>query len=671
MPTYGDETEKGFYLRDGGYYFAINDKIDLKLIGEIYTKGSWGLSATSNYNKRYRFSGTFYVSYQNSIHGEKNMPDYAKETSFKVQWSHRQDPKANPFTTLSASVNFATSGYEPNNLSSMYNPQARTQTTRTSSVSWTTTFSSLGMTLNGSTRLNQNMRDSIIEMTLPDLTLNVTRFYPFKRKKRVGPERWYEKINMSYTGHMKNEISTKENKLLHSSLTKDWKNGLDHSIPISATFTAFNYINMSPSINLRDVMTFRKIDRSWDAKNQREVRDTVSGFYNLYSWNLSVSASTKLYGFWVPSRKIFGDKIQAIRHVLTPEIGFTYAPDFGSAKYGYWKQYVKTDDQGNESYVDYSPYEGAAYSVPGKGKTGMLTFGLGNNLEMKVRSDDDSTGFKKISLIDEFKLSTYYNFAADKRPMGDVSATLRLKLSKSYSINLSTSFASYQYELDSLGNIVESDHTTYWQKGKFGRFQGLTQSFNFNLDNEKVLNFFKFLRGEKVDKKKDNKKKNPEDDWSTETNIDKEMEEAKHAAKGKKGDKAETDEDGYMTIKLPWSLRLSYSVSVREDKRKEKFNYDKMRYSYKFTHTLNASGNIRISDGWDISYSSGYDFENKKISMTTVGLSRDLHCFNMSCNVVLAPYTSYNFSFRCNASTLTDALKYDKRSSGSSAVQWY
>ena len=671
MPTYGDETEKGFYLRDGGYYFAINDKMDLKLIGEIYTKGSWGLSATSNYNKRYRFSGTFYVSYQNSIHGEKNMPDYAKETSFKVQWSHRQDPKANPFTTLSASVNFATSGYEPNNLSSMYNPQALTQTTRTSSVSWTTTFSSLGMTLNGSTRLNQNMRDSIIEMTLPDLTLNVTRFYPFKRKKRVGPERWYEKINMSYTGHMKNEISTKENKLLHSSLTKDWKNGLDHSIPISATFTAFNYINMSPSINLRDVMTFRKIDRSWDAKNQREVRDTVSGFYNLYSWNLSVSASTKLYGFWVPNRKIFGDKIQAIRHVLTPEIGFTYAPDFGSAKYGYWKQYVKTDDQGNESYVDYSPYEGAAYSVPGKGKTGMLTFGLGNNLEMKVRSDDDSTGFKKISLIDEFKLSTYYNFAAEKRPMGDVSATLRLKLSKSYSINLSTSFASYQYELDSLGNIVESDHTTYWQKGKFGRFQGLTQSFNFNLDNEKVLNFFKFLRGEKVDKKKDNKKKNPEDDWSTETNIDKEMEEAKHAAKGKKGDKAETDEDGYMTFKLPWSLRLSYSVSVREDKRKEKFNYDKMRYSYKFTHTLNASGNIRISDGWDISYSSGYDFENKKISMTTVGLSRDLHCFNMSCNVVLAPYTSYNFSFRCNASTLTDALKYDKRSSRSTAVQWY
>ena len=672
MPTYGDETEKGFYLRDGGYYFAINDKIDLKLIGEIYTKGSWGLSANSNYNKRYRYSGTFYASYQSSVRGEKNMPDYAKETSFKVQWSHRQDAKANPFTTLQASVNFATSGYEKNNLSSMYNPQALTQTTRTSSVSWTTNFSSLGMSINGSTRLNQNMRDSIIELTLPDLTITVSRFYPFKRKKRVGPERWYEKINMSYTGHMKNEISTKEDKLLHSSLSKDWKNGMDHAIPISASFTAFNYLNLSPSINLRDVTTFKKVERSWDAKNQREVRDTTTGFYNLYSWNVSMNANTKLYGFWVPNRKIFGDKIQAIRHVLTPEIGFTYAPDFGSAKYGYWKQYLKTDESGNETMVDYSPYDGAAYSVPSKGKTGMITFGLGNNLEMKVKSDDDSTGFKKISLIDEFKLSTYYNLAAEKRPMGDVSATLRLKLSKSYTFNMSTSFASYQYEIDSLGNIVESEHTTYWQKGKIGRFQGFTQSLNYNLSNEKVMNFIKWLKGEKVEKKKDNKKKpTNDDDWSTETNIDKEMEEAKHSAKGKKGDKAETDEDGYMTFKLPWSLRLSYSINMREDKRKEKFNYEKMRYPYKFTHNLNASGNIRISDGWDISYASGYDFENKKIAMTTVGLSRDLHCFNMSCQVVLAPYTSYNFSFRCNASTLTDALKYDKRSSQSNAVQWY
>ena len=191
MPTYGDETSRGFYLRDGGYYFAISDKWDLKLIGEIYTKGSWGISGASNYRKRYRYSGSFYASYQSSVTGDKNMPDYLKETSFKIQWSHRQDAKANPYSTLSASVNYASQSYEQNNLTSMYNPQALTQSTRTSSVSWSTSFSSIGMSLSSTVNLNQNMRDSMISLTLPDLNINISRFYPFKRKKSAGDDRWY------------------------------------------------------------------------------------------------------------------------------------------------------------------------------------------------------------------------------------------------------------------------------------------------------------------------------------------------------------------------------------------------------------------------------------------------------------------------------------------------
>ena len=239
MPTYGDETSRGFYLRDGGYYFAMSDKWDLKLLGEIYTKGSWGISAASNYRKRYRYSGSFFASYQNSVTGDKNMPDYVKSTSFKIQWSHRQDSKANPYSSLSASVNFATTNYEPNNLNSMYNPQALTQSTRTSSVSWSTQFSSIGMTLSSTVNLNQNMRDSTIGMTLPDLNISIARFYPFKRKHAAGKERWYEKISMSYTGQLSNSISTKEDKILHSSLTKDWRNGMKHTIPISGNFTLF------------------------------------------------------------------------------------------------------------------------------------------------------------------------------------------------------------------------------------------------------------------------------------------------------------------------------------------------------------------------------------------------------------------------------------------------
>jgi hypothetical protein len=675
MPTYGDETERGFYLRDGGYYFAISDKMDLKLLGEIYTKGSWGLSVATNYKKRYRYGGSFYASYQSTVTGEKNMPDYTKQTSFKVTWSHSQDAKASPFSRLSASVNFATSSYEKDNLSSMYNPQAMTQSTRTSSVSWGTSFSSLGMSLSSTANLSQNMRDSTISLTLPSLDISISRFYPFKRKKKVGPERWYEKISMSYTGHLKNEISTKEDKLMHSSLSKDWKNGMQHSIPIQANFTLLGYINLNPSFNFNDVTLFRKTQKSWDAVAQKEVCDTLSGFYNLYSWNFSVSASTKLYGFYIPSRKIFGDKIDRIRHVLSPQVSFTYAPDFGARRYGYYKQYQKTDAEGNVTMVEYSPYEGAAYSVPGKGKSGTINFELGNNVEMKIKSEDDSTGFKKVSLIDEFRLSSYYNMATDIRPWGDLNTTLRLKLSKSYTLNLSTSFASYVYEVDSVGGTPRvSEHTTYWQQGKLGRFQGLSQNLSYTLNNDKVINFIKRLKGEKVDKKNNkNKREGDDDDWDTgmDTNIDENMEKAKHGAKRGSSSKAETDEDGYMAFKIPWSLSLGYGINMREDTDVKKFNYDTMRYPFKFTQNLNVSGNICISDGWNISFSSGYDFEYKKISMTTASLSRDLHCFNMSCSLVLAPYTSYNFSFRCNASTLTDALKYDKRSSYSNAVQWY
>ena len=675
MPTYGDETERGFYLRDGGYYFAISDKMDLKVLGEIYTKGSWGLSAASNYKKRYKYSGSFFASYQNTINGEKNMPDYAKQTSFKIQWSHRQDAKANPFRTLSASVNFATSSYERNNLTSMYNPQSYSQTTRTSSVSMTNTFSSIGMTLSTTMNLSQNMRDSSISMTLPDLNISISRFYPFKRKKMAGKERWYEKISMSYTGQLSNSINTKEDKLMHSSLTRDWRNGMQHNIPISGNFTLFNYLNINPSINFTDRMYTNKINRSWDEQAQKEVTDTIDGFYNIYNWSMSVSASTKLYVFYTPWRKLFGDKIKTIRHVFTPQVSFNYAPDFSSSRYGYYETYQKTDANGNVSLVEYSPYSNGLYGVPGKGKTGSVSVDISNNFEMKIKSDADSTGEKKISLIDELGASMSYNFATDIRPLSDLSTRLRLKLSKSYTLNLNAVFASYAYELDENGRPVLSNTKTLWGMGKFGRFQGMSQNISYTLDNNKVSNFFKWLRGEKVDKKKDKNSRDEdeedeEDEFNRETNEDDDMQRGQRGARKENAGKAETDEDGYMKFSIPWSLSFGYGITMRENTGGQ-FNYDKMRYPYKFTQTLNCSGNIRLSDGWNISFSSGYDFENKKISMTTASLGRDLHCFNMSCQLVLAPYTSYNFSFRCNAATLTDALKYDKRSSYSNAVQWY
>ena len=670
MPTYGDETSRGFYLRDGGYYFAISDKMDLKLLGEIYTKGSWGLSAASNYRKRYRYSGSFYASFQNTVEGEKNMPDYSKQTSFKIQWSHRQDAKANPFRTLSASVNFATSSYERNNLTSMYNPQSFTQSTRTSSVSMTNTFSNLGLTISTTMNLNQRMQDSTIALTLPDVNISLSRIYPFKRKKMAGKERWYEKISLSYTGQLSNSITTKEDRLLHSSLTRDWRNGMQHSIPISANFTLFDYLNINPSFTFTDRMYTNKVMRSWDEGAQREVTDTIDGFYNIYNWRLSVSASTKLYGMYVPWKKLFGDKIVAIRHVFTPQVSFNYAPDFSADRYGYYETYQKTDAEGNVSLVEYSPYSNGLFGVPGRGKTGSVAFDISNNIEMKVRTDNDST--KKISIIDELGASMSYNFATDIRPWSDLQTRLRLKLTKNYTFNLNATFATYAYELDENGNPRVSDRVTRYSQGKFGRFQGMSQNISYTLDNKKVMNFFKWLKGEKVkkDDKEDGRDDEDEDYFDPDTNEDKTLQEGQRGAKKENAGKAETDEDGYMKFSLPWSLSFGYGISMREDVGGN-FDYDKMRYPYAFSQTLNFSGNIRLSDGWNISFSSGYDFENHEISMTTASLSRDLHCFNMSCSVVLSPYTSYNFSFRCNAATLTDVLKYDKRSSYSNAVQWY
>ena len=670
MPSYGDEQDRGFYLRDGGYYFAMSDKWDLKLLAEIYTKGSWGISAASNYRKRYRYSGSFLASFQDTRTGDKGLPDYARQTSFKIQWSHRQDAKANPFSSLSASVNFATSSYERNNLTSLYNPQSFTQSTRTSSVSWSTTFSSIGMSLSSTANLSQNMRDSSIAMTLPDLNVSISRFYPFRRKHMAGNQRWYEKIAMSYTGHLSNSINTKEDRLLKANLLKEWRNGIQHNIPISGNFTLFNYVNVSPSFNFTDRMYSRKVDRSWDTTAQKEKNDTTYGFHNVYNWNLALSASTKLYGFFVPSKKIFGDKIMAIRHVITPSVSFSYAPDFGSARYGYYGTYQKTDASGNVSLVEYSPYEGALYGVPGKGRTENINWDISNNLEMKLKSDHDkdSLGYRKISLIDELGFTMSYNAAATTHKWSDLSVRLRLKWWKSYTFNMNAVFGTYAYELDANGTPYIGNHTL-WGMGKFGRFQGFSQNISFTLTPEKLRKWFGGGRNDDEDlRDKDDEGM----DTNIESNIDDDMIEGQRGARKKSGGgKAETDDDGYMVFNMPWSLTFGYGITMRENTDIKKFNYDKMRYPYKFSQTLNMSGNLRISDGWNISFSSGYDFESHAMSMTTASLQRDLHCFNMSCQVVIAPYTSYNFTFRANASTLTDALKYDKRSGYSNAVQWY
>lgn len=665
MPTYGDEMSRGFYLRDGGYYFAFSDYLDMRVLGEIYTKGSWGINVETNYNKRYRYSGNFYVNYLNTIEGEKNLPDYSKTTSLKVQWSHRQDGKASPNSSFSASVNFATTSFERSNISSIYDPLAYTQSTRTSSVSYSRSFPSIGLTLSATANLSQNMRDSSIAVTLPDLNISLSRIYPFKRKKQKGNAKWYEKISLSYTGQLSNSIATKEDKILHSDLIKDWRNGMNHNIPISANFTLFKYINISPSFTFRDRMYTNKIKCDWDTERQREVRDTLYGFYNVYNWNMSVSANTTLYGFYKPWKKIFGDKIIAIRHVIKPSVSFSYAPDFGARSYGYYDSYVKTDANGTVSTVEYSPYQGGIFSYPSKGKTGTINMEVSNNLEMKMKSKRDSTGEKKVSLIDELSANMSYNLSAPTKKWSNLNARLRLKLTKSYTFSMAAIFATYAYAFDKNGRVYESDRTE-WSYGRFGRFQGMSQNISYTFNNETLKKWF----GKKKDSSNEDSEDNSDNEDETgDTNMDPDLKSSRNSAPKEKA-KAQVDEDGYLAFSIPWSLSVSYGISMRENTQGT-INPQTMRYPYAFTQTLNFSGNIRIASGWNINFSSGYDFNYHKLSMTTASLSRDLHCFSMSCSVVLRPYTSYNFSFRANASVLADALKWDKRSSYSSNIDWY
>lgn len=666
MPSYGDETSRGFYLRDGGYYFAINDYMDIKALGEIYTKGSWGLSAETNYRKRYRYNGNFYISFLRTVDGEKNMPDYAVTKSLKVQWTHSKDAKASPNTTFLARVNFASENYERSNLESMYNPLAYTQSTRASSVSFSHTFPSIGLNIAGSTNLTQSLRNSSVSMTLPDLSISLNRFYPFRRKHQAGKERWYEKISMSYTGSLSNSINTKEDKLFKSNLVKDWRNGMQHRIPIDATFQVFKYINISPQFSLRDIMYTNRVMRSWDETTQKEVADTTYGFYNLYDWSLGVSANTTLYGFYKPWRKLFGDKIIAVRHVFKPSVSFSYAPDFTSSHYGYQRTYVKTDANGEVSTVTYSPYSGGIYSYPSGTKQGMITMSVSNNVEMKVKSDRDTTGERKISIIDELYGALSYNMAAETRPWSNLNTRIRLKLTKNYTFSMAAVFATYAYAFDKNGRVVTSDRTE-WSYGRFGRFQGMSQNLSYTFNNETLSKLFSRRSDRST-------ASNDETDTDTDTdaedaNIDPDLRNAKKGGKQKK-QKAKVDEDGYLRFSLPWSFTVSYGISMAEDRSKQ-INVRRMRYPYSFTQTMNFSGYLRIAEGWNISFTSGYDFNYHELSMTTASVSRDLHCFEMSCSVVLRPYSSFNFTFRARANELADALKWDKRSSYSSNIEWY
>ncbi len=476
FPTFGEDYNRGFYMRDGGYYFAISDYVDLALRGEIYTKGSWGVSGHTSYTKRYKFRGNFDFSYITTIYGDKGSPDYSKQKNFQVIWSHSQDAKANPNMNFSASVNFATSGYTRNDLNSYYN-SSFTENTKSSTVNMTYRFPGTKWSLSTTANISQRTQDSTLAVSFPNLNVTLSQVAPFKRKRSVGGEKWYEKIRLSYSGQFQNSLTAQQDQFFKKSLIKDWRNGMRHSMPVSATFSLFKYINISPAISMNDRMYTSKIRRQWDTQASREVMDTTYGFYNVFDFNASLSFDTKIYGFWKPL-KIFGDKVQMIRHVLTPTVSFSASPDFSNPMWGGWGSYNYIDNQGNPQVRKYNYFSHGIFGSTSQGKSGVVSVNLANNLEMKVKSDADSTGVKKISLIENFSISQSYNFAADSMNWSNINTSLLLRLVKNFNLNLSATWDPYTYALSPSGTPVKINRTRL-QAGKgWARLSSTGTSFS-------------------------------------------------------------------------------------------------------------------------------------------------------------------------------------------------
>jgi len=652
VPTFGDDYQRGFYLRDGGYYFAISDNIDLALTGEIYTKGSWGIRAQSSYVKRYRYNGSFNISYLKSIYGDKGSPDYSAQTNFQILWSHSQDSKANPNMNLSASVNFTTSGYTRNDLNSYYS-NAFTENTKSSTVNMTYRFPNSKWSLSTTMNISQRTQDSTLAVSFPNVTVTMSQLYPFKRKKASGDERWYEKIKISYNGQFQNSLTAKQNEFFKKSLIKDWRNGMKHNLPISATFNLFKYINITPDIRFNDRMYTSKVRRQWDEVRGVEVCDTTYSLYNVWDFQASLSLDTKIYGFYQPL-PFLGNKVKMIRHVLTPTISLSANPDFGSPFFGYYGSYERPMADGTRQKHTYSKFPNALFGVPEQGRNGSISVSLANNLEMKVKSDADSTGEKKISLIENLSISQSYNFAADSLRFSDINTSLLLRLTKGFNLSLSATWDVYTYALNSYGSPVRVDKLRIASGKGLGRLRSTGTSFSYTFNNDTF-------------KKKKDKDKNKNADDQTDDDGNPSRSRASRRNENDQNLDQDLTPEGYVRWNVPWSLSVNYSINYGYGS----FNKQKMEYDSRITQNLSFSGNLRPTANWNFSFSASYNFDTHKLAYMNCNISRDLHCFTMTASFVpVGPYKSYNFHIAVKSALLSD-FKYDKRSNNRNGVTWY
>ena len=606
MPTYGEERMRGFNLRGGGYYIYINDYIDMNITGDIYTNGSWGLQYATQYRKRYKFNGNLNFTISKNYVSEKGLPDYQESSDWSVRWTHTQDGKAHPYSSFSASVDMSSANnnyYNANTVDGIANQRKQ------SSISWSKKWPESPFSLSGSFNHSQNSRDSSIAITLPNLSLRMTQIYPFRKKGKSGEMKWYDNIGVSYSAELRNSIQTKEDKLFKSSFERDWSNGFKHNIPISLQFKIAKDVTFTPSLNYNGYLNLKTIEKIWipdtSANGGQFITRDVPGlnYSHDYSASGSIGYTPTIYGMFMFKP---GCKVVAIRHMIRPSISASYTPaikPLGNYKKSYFD---------GEKEVEYDIHEGLTYrpNTTGGKQSGSISFSLDNNVEMKVRNDKDTTGdeeFKKVKLLESFRLSTSYNPFADSMNFSNISISARTKiLNNKVDLNFSGTIDPY---------AIDTNNVRYNKyHGKLGRLTNATISTNFSFSADNGQN------------------------------------------KEKKNDLVGGFYDDYVDFDVPWNISISYNLT---------YSKPSPYKSPTISQIINFSGDLSLTPKWKLTFQSGYDIKNKEVTSTSFSVTRDLHCWEMTFNCMpFGQHQSYNFEIHVRSSLLRD-LKLTKRDS------WY
>jgi lipopolysaccharide assembly outer membrane protein LptD (OstA) len=633
VPKYGEESKRGFFLKEGGYYFGINDKMDLAVTGEIFSKGSWGGEVKYNYIKRYKFRSVFNFSYAEFLSGEEGDDNYLKSKDLRIVWNHAQDAKANPSSKFSASVNYSTKSFDKLNSKTI---DQRTTNTKSSSITYGKSWPGRPFHLNAKLNHSQNTISEQVNLTLPIITFNMDRQYPFRSKNSSGDTKWYEDIEVQYSSKLENKISTADSLLFNGTTFSDFENGFQHNIPLSTNIKILKQFNLSPKIEYSGVVYTEKTNFEYRNDSLNANGDTVYylnqtltdelNYAQVINPSISLGIGPNLYGMY--QFKNPNSKVIALRHVITPSVGISYRPDMGSMV----EKYYFADSISGQ---DISYYNTGVYSLPSTpGESGSISFGLNNNLEMKLRNDKDSSETtKKIKILESLSFNTSYNLFAEEFKWSPISIRGRTSLfDKQVSLNFGGTLDTYA--LDSAGTeINRSQWFTYPNKSFFGRLGRLER---FDLSVSYKLN----SKGASSDEGSDVNSRNNQFNASNGRNSEiQDLQNEQQLAMT------------YVDFDIPWNLNIDY-----------KFVYSRPKYESTVTQTLGLSGDFSLTQNWKISFRANFDIEEKKLTTSSINIHRDLHCWEMSFRwIPIGTMQSYTFQINVKGSTLRDLLKWDKR----------